>query len=91
MEGVLAAFAQFDNDCRSDRTRAGMKAALELGRWVFLAPLGYPMASQLASAALLFTLYVPAFVCLTQAFRYRSLAPAGQSSKGAARPKPLKG
>ena len=41
MEGVLAAFAQFDNDCRSDRTRAGMKAALELGRWVFLAPLGY--------------------------------------------------
>ena len=31
MEGVLAAFAQFDNDVRSDRTRAGMKAALELG------------------------------------------------------------
>ena len=29
MEGVLAAFAQFDNDVRSDRTRAGMKAALE--------------------------------------------------------------
>ena len=41
MEGVLAAFAQFDNDCRSDRTRAGMKAALELGRWMFLAPIGY--------------------------------------------------
>ena len=41
MEGVLAAFAQFDNDCRSGRTRAGMKAALELGRWVSLAPLGY--------------------------------------------------
>jgi site-specific DNA recombinase len=33
--------AQFDNDGRSDRTRAGMKAALELGRWVFLAPIGY--------------------------------------------------
>ncbi len=41
MEGVLAAFAQFDNDVRSDRRRAGMKAALELGRWVFLAPIGY--------------------------------------------------
>ena len=41
MEGVLAAFAQFDNDVRSDRTRAGMKAALELGRWVLLAPIGY--------------------------------------------------
>ena len=25
----------------ADRTRAGMKAALELRRWVFLAPLGY--------------------------------------------------
>ena len=41
LEGVLAAFAQFENDCRSDRTRAGMKAALELGRWVFLAPIGF--------------------------------------------------
>lgn len=41
MEGVLAAFAQFDNDVRSERTRGGMKAALELGRWMFLAPLGY--------------------------------------------------
>ena len=27
MEGLLAAFAQRDNDCRSDRTRAGMTAA----------------------------------------------------------------
>ena len=26
MAGVLAAFAQFDNDVRPDRTRAGMKA-----------------------------------------------------------------
>ena len=41
MEGVLAAFAQFDNDVRSDRTRAGMRAALELGPWTFPAPLGY--------------------------------------------------
>ena len=41
MEGVLASFAQFDNDVRSDRTKAGMKAALEIGRWTFLAPLGY--------------------------------------------------
>lgn len=41
MEGVLAALAQFDNDVRSDRTKAGMRAALELGRWTFLAPIGY--------------------------------------------------
>jgi site-specific DNA recombinase len=46
MEGVLAAFAQFDNDLRSERTRGGMKAALELGRWTFLAPLGYLNASR---------------------------------------------
>ena len=31
MEGVLAAFAQFDNDVRSDRTRARMRAALRGG------------------------------------------------------------
>jgi site-specific DNA recombinase len=41
MEAVFAAFAQFDNDVRSERTRGGMKAALELGRWMFLAPIGY--------------------------------------------------
>jgi site-specific DNA recombinase len=41
IEGVLASFAQFDNDVRSDRTRAGMRAALELGRWTFPAPIGY--------------------------------------------------
>ena len=30
MEGVLAAFAQFDKDVRSDRTRAGMNVTLEV-------------------------------------------------------------
>ena len=53
MEGVLAAFAQFDNDCRSVRTRAGMKAALELGRWVFLAPLGYLNAPRAIAKSLM--------------------------------------
>jgi site-specific DNA recombinase len=53
MEGVLAAFAQFDNDVRSDRTRAGMKAALEIGRWVFLAPLGYINAPRATGKSLL--------------------------------------
>jgi hypothetical protein len=52
MEGVLAAFAQFDNDVRSDRTRGGMKAALELGRWTFLAPLGYLNAPRLTGKSL---------------------------------------
>src|SRR5438552_8576150 len=53
MEGVLAAFAQFDNDTRSDRTRAGMRAALELGRWTFLAPLGYMNARRAMGVSLL--------------------------------------
>ena len=53
MEGVLAAFAQFDNDVRSDRTRAGMKAALELGRWTFLAPLGYLNAPKRSGKSLM--------------------------------------
>src|SRR6059058_2159165 len=53
MEGVLAAFAQFDNDVRSERTRGGMKAALELGRWTFLAPLGYLNAHRTTGRSLM--------------------------------------
>jgi DNA invertase Pin-like site-specific DNA recombinase len=53
MEGVLAAFAQFDNDVRSDRTRAGMRAALELGRWTFPAPLGYLNAPKWSKMSLI--------------------------------------
>lgn len=45
MEGVLASVAQFDNDLRSDRTKAGMRAAWDRGRWTFIAPLGYLNAS----------------------------------------------
>lgn len=41
MEGILAAMAQFDNDVRSERVVAGMNAAVERGRWVWLAPIGY--------------------------------------------------
>lgn len=41
MEAILAGFAEFDNTVRADRTKAGMKAALEMGRWSFKAPLGY--------------------------------------------------
>lgn len=41
MEGILAAMAQFDSDVRSERVTAGMRAAMERGRWVFWAPIGY--------------------------------------------------
>ena len=40
MEGIVASMAQFDNDVRSERTVAGMKARLERGGWTFRAPLG---------------------------------------------------
>lgn len=41
LANMLAAIAQFDNDAKADRTKAGVKAALECGRWPFQAPLGY--------------------------------------------------
>ena len=40
-ENMLAAIAQFDNDQKAERTKAGMRAAVALGRWMWLAPLGY--------------------------------------------------
>ena len=41
MEHVLASFAQFDNDVRSERCSAGMIARTLEGGWVVNAPLGY--------------------------------------------------
>jgi site-specific DNA recombinase len=41
MESIMAAVAQLDNDVRADRTVAGMKAAIEAGKWTFKAPPGY--------------------------------------------------
>ena len=41
MEGVLASFAQFDNEIRTERCVLGMKAALREGRFVWMAPIGY--------------------------------------------------
>ncbi len=41
MEGMLAVMAQLDNDVKSDLTIRRMKAAIQRGRWVWGAPLGY--------------------------------------------------
>ena len=41
MENLMAAFAQFDNNARARRTRAGMAEALSKGRWQWRAPVGY--------------------------------------------------
>ena len=53
MEGILAAMAQFDNDVRSERVTAGMKAAVDRGRWVWAAPIGYLNANARAGASLI--------------------------------------
>ena len=52
MEGIVATFAQFDNDVKAERTTAGMRAALELGRFTFKAPLGYLNAGPKCSPSL---------------------------------------
>jgi site-specific DNA recombinase len=41
MESIMAAVAQLDNDARGDRTIAGMRAAIQAGKWTFKAPPGY--------------------------------------------------
>jgi DNA invertase Pin-like site-specific DNA recombinase len=40
-ENMLAAIAQFDNDQKAERTKAGMLTALNRGHWTWRAPLGY--------------------------------------------------
>jgi site-specific DNA recombinase len=40
-ENMLAAFAQYDNDLRTERCSNGMKEAVKNGRWVWEAPTGY--------------------------------------------------
>ena len=47
-EGMLAVFAQLDNDVRAARTSAGMKARTEQGGWVHDAPPGYKKAKTLS-------------------------------------------
>ena len=41
MESLFSSVAQFDNDMKAERTRAGMRAAQDRGRWTFQAPIGY--------------------------------------------------
>ena len=41
MENIIANVAQFDNDVRAERSIGGMKQALNEGRYVWMAPLGY--------------------------------------------------
>ncbi len=45
MENILASFAQFENDVRAERTRAGMGSTARRGRWQTRAPFGYRRGS----------------------------------------------
>jgi site-specific DNA recombinase len=40
-ENIVSMFAQFDNEKRSDRTKAGMRTAMEAGKWCHKPPVGY--------------------------------------------------
>jgi len=41
MKNIIASFAQFENDVKSERTISGMRQAVKEGRWCWCAPLGY--------------------------------------------------
>src|SRR3989344_6937535 len=41
MEGMLAVFAEFDNNVRTERSTNGMIERLKQGIWVWAAPIGY--------------------------------------------------
>jgi len=41
MQNIIASFAQYDNDQKSQRTLIGMKQAVKEGRWIWLPPFGY--------------------------------------------------
>ncbi len=41
VRNIIGAFAQFENDVKSERTVSGMKQAILSGRWCWRAPFGY--------------------------------------------------
>ena len=53
LEGILAAFAQFDNDQKGERSKAGMTTSLRNGRWTFKGPRGYTNAGNRAAPSLI--------------------------------------
>ena len=44
MEGMLSLQAQFDNEVRAERSKAGMTEVIKRGGWAWVAPLGYKVA-----------------------------------------------
>jgi len=46
MEGMLSVFSQLDNDMKSERTKAGMRARMLMGKWSHQAPICYLNSSE---------------------------------------------
>lgn len=55
MQNIIASFAQFDNDQKSQRTLIGMRQAVKDGYWIWHAPLGYKLERVNNKSFLLFS------------------------------------
>ena len=93
-ENLLASFAQFDNDVRSEKTTAGMKAAIAKGYWVWKPPVGYkrgvtPNHRELIRDDPAANFVIEAFERVASgevpAHVHRSLVDAGMTAKGSKR------
>ena len=59
VENMMASIAQFDNDARAARTKAGMLEGLSRGRWMWKAPLGYVKGDRSSQSLLQDPLFAP--------------------------------
>ncbi len=46
MRNIIGSFAQYENDVKSERVKAGMQQAFLEGHWLWKAPLGYKMVDK---------------------------------------------
>jgi DNA invertase Pin-like site-specific DNA recombinase len=84
-ENILAAIAQFDNDAKAERTKVGMRAALERGRWTWKAPLGYRNGNvKVGESSLL-----PDVECAPMIARGLEMVASGYTKTGALNPSPV--
>jgi site-specific DNA recombinase len=55
MQNMIASFAQFHNDQKSQRTKIGMNQALKEGRWIWVPPFGYKYEKLNSKSYLMFS------------------------------------
>ena len=46
MRNIIGSFAQYENDVKSERVKAGMEQAFLEGNWLWKAPVGYKMINK---------------------------------------------